>query len=109
MRHAYLQREATAVIAKLASAPCMILCCVVLVVGLWACGRVGVWACGCVGVWVRGRVSVWACGRVGVWACGCIFGGGMIDLMGLKNMSKTFSTEFFDWRIPQSENSVEKS
>ena len=58
MRHADLRRKATAVLAKPASAPCMILCCVVPGVG------------------------VWVCGRVGVWACGCVFGGGMIDAMG---------------------------
>ena len=40
MRHADLRREATAVIAKPASSPCMILCCVVLGVGVWAYGCV---------------------------------------------------------------------
>ena len=39
MRHADLRREATALIAKRASASCMILCCVVPGVGVW----VGVW------------------------------------------------------------------
>ena len=40
MRHADLRREAKAVIAKPASAPCMMLCCVVPGVGVWACGLV---------------------------------------------------------------------
>ena len=79
MRHADLLREATAVIATPASAPCMILQC-----GTW-----------------YGLVAVWPCGRVGV------FGGGMNDTIGFKNTCKTFSTEFFDW-IRQSEFSVEK-
>ena len=39
MRHADLRREATAVIAKPASAPCMVLLC-----GTWY-GCVGVWVC----------------------------------------------------------------
>ena len=67
MRHADLLREATAVIATPASAPCMILQC---------------------GTWY---------GCVAVWACGCVFGGAMNDATGLKNTCKTFSTEFFDW------------
>ena len=54
MRHADLLREATAGIAKSASAPCMILQC-----GTW-----------------YGCVAVWPCGRVGV------FGGGMSDAIG---------------------------
>ena len=68
MHHADLLREATAVIAKPASAPCMILQC---------------------GTWY---------GCVLVWPCGCVFGGGMSDAIGSKNPCKTFSTEFFDWR-----------
>ena len=40
MRHAGLRREVTAVIAKPASVPCMILCCVVPGMGVWACGSV---------------------------------------------------------------------
>ena len=48
MRHADLLREATAVIAKPASAPCMILLC---------------------GTWY---------GFLAVWPCACVFGGGMI-------------------------------
>ena len=67
MRHADLLREATAGIAKPASAPCMILQC---------------------GTWY---------GCVAVWPCGCVFGDGMGDAIGLKNTCKTFSTEFFDW------------
>ena len=47
MRHADLLREATAGIAKPASAPCMILQC-----GTWY---------GCVAVWPCGRVAVWVC------------------------------------------------
>ena len=66
MRHADLRREATAVIAKPASALCMILCCVV--------PGVGVWACGCVGM--------------------CVCGGGMIDAMGLKKRVKVFRLSF---------------
>ena len=72
MRHADLLREATAGIAKPASAPCMILQC-----GSWY-------------------------GCVAVWPCGCVFGGGMGDAIGSKNTCKTFSTEIFDdiddWR-----------
>ena len=49
MRHADLLREATAGIAKSASAPCMILQC---------------------GTWY---------GCVAVWPCGCVFGGGRSD------------------------------
>ena len=45
MRHAGLLREATAVIATPASAPCMILQC-----GTWY-GCVAVWPCGCVWWW----------------------------------------------------------
>ena len=67
MRHADLLREATAVIATPASAPCMILQC-----GTW-----------------------YEC--VAVWPCGCVFGGGTNDAIGSKNTCKTFSTEFFDW------------
>ena len=47
-----LLREATAVIATPASAPCMILQC---------------------GTWY---------GSVAVWPCGCVFGGGMNDAIG---------------------------
>ena len=69
MRHADLLREATAGKAKPASAPCMILQC-----------------------------STWyKC--VAVWPCGCVFGGGMGDAIGSKTTCKTFSIEFFDWRI----------
>ena len=64
MRHADLLREATAGIAKPASAPCMILQC---------------------GTWY---------GCVAAWPCGCVFGGGMGDAIGSKNTRKTFSTEF---------------
>ena len=67
MRHADFLREATAGIAKPASAPCMILQC---------------------GTWY---------GCVAVWPCGCVFGGGTSDAIGSKNTCKTFSTEFFDW------------
>ena len=69
MRHADLLREATAGIAKPASAPCMVLQC---------------------GIWY---------GCVAVWPCGCVFGDGMSDAIGSKNTCKTFSTEFFDWRV----------
>ena len=69
MRHADLLREATAVIATPASAPCIILQC---------------------GTWYR---------CVAVWPCGCVFGGGMGDAIGSINTCKTFSTDFFDWRI----------
>ena len=59
-------------------------------------------------------------GCVAVWQCGCVFGGGMSDAIGSENTCKTFSTEFFDWRIQsknveffdwirQSEFSVEKN
>ena len=76
MRNADLLREATtAVITKPASAPCMILLC-----GTW-------------------------CGRVAVWPCGCVFGGEMSDAIGSKNTCKTFSTEFFDWRIQSKKSS----
>ena len=54
MRHADLLREATAVIATPASAPCMILQC-----GTW-----------------------YSYGCVAVWPCGCVFGGGMNDAIG---------------------------
>ena len=67
MRHADLLREATAWIAKPASAPCMILQC---------------------GTWY---------GCVAVWPCGCVFGGGMGDAIASKNTRKTFLTEFSDW------------
>ena len=67
MRHADLLREATAVIATPASAPCLIL-------------QFGTWY-----------------GCVAVWPCGCVFGGGMSDAIGSKNTCKTFSTEFLDW------------
>ena len=79
MRHADLLREATtAVIAKPASAPCMILLC-----GTWY---------GCVAVRPRG----------------CVFGGGVSHAIGSKNTcGKAFSTEFFDW-IRQSEVSVKR-
>ena len=67
IRHADLLREATAGIAKPASAPGMILQC---------------------GTWY---------GCVAVWPCGCVFGVGMMsDAIGSKNTRKTFSTEFFD-------------
>ena len=56
MRHADLLREATAGIAKPASAPCTILQC-----GAW----------------------YWC---VAVWPCGCVFGGGMSDAIGSKNV-----------------------
>ena len=56
MRHADSMREATAGIAKPASAPYMILQC-----GTW-----------------YGCVAVWPCGRV--------FGGGMSDAIGSKNV-----------------------
>ena len=75
MRHAHLLREATAWIAKPASAPCMILQC---------------------GTWY---------GCVAVWPCGCVFGGGMADAIGSKNVCKTFSTKFFDWRIQSKKSS----
>ena len=54
MRHDDLRREATVVIAKPASAPCMI-------------QQRGTWY-----------------GCVGVWACGCVFDGGMSDAIGHK-------------------------
>ena len=75
MRHANLLREATAVIATPETGPCMILPC---------------------GAWY---------GCVAAWPCGCVFGGGMNDAIGSKNMCKTLSTEFFDWRI-QSKKSI---
>ena len=75
MRNADLLREATAGIAKPASAPCMILQC---------------------GTWY---------GCVAVWPCGCVFGGGMGDAIGSKNTCKFFSTEFFDWRDPVEKSS----
>ena len=85
MRHADLLREATAVISKPASAPCMILQC---------------------GTWY---------GCVAVWSCGCVFGGGMSDVIGQKTCVKLFRLEdpveknkFFDW-IRQSEFSVAKN
>ena len=64
MRHADLLREATAGIAKPASALCMILQC---------------------GTWY---------GCVAVWPCGCVFGGGMGDAIGSKNTCKTFRQSF---------------
>ena len=64
MRHADLLREATAVIATPASAPCMILQC---------------------GTWY---------GCVAVWPCGCVFGGEMNDAIGSKNTCKTFRLTF---------------
>ena len=70
MRHADLLREATAGIAKPASAPLMILQC-----GTW-----------------------YEC--VAVWPCRCVFGGGISDTIGSKSTCKTFPTEFFDWRKP---------
>ena len=85
MRHADLLREATAGIAKAASAPCKILKC---------------------GTWY---------GCVAVWPCWCLFGGGMGDAIGSKNTCKTCSTEFFDWIVSfsdwirQSEFSVKKA
>ena len=72
MRHADFLREATAGIAKPASAPCMILQC-----GTW----------------------YWC---VALWPCGCVFGGRMSDSV---NTCKSFSTEFFDWRVHQSKKS----
>ena len=75
MRHADLLREATAVIATPASAPCMILQC---------------------GTWY---------GCVAVWPCGCVFGGGMNDAIGSKNKCKNFSTEIFDCRIQSKKSS----
>ena len=75
MRYADLLREATAGIAKPASAPCMILQC---------------------GTWY---------GCVAVWPCGCVFGGGMGDVIGSKHTCKTLSTEFFDWRIQSKKSS----
>ena len=55
MRHANLQREAKAVVAKAASA-------LLYDPAVW--------------------FLVWVCGRVGVWACGCVFCDGMSDAMG---------------------------
>ena len=55
MRHADLLREATAGVAKPASAPCMI---------ILQCGTVL---------------------GMGVWPCGYAFGGGMSDAIGSKN------------------------
>ena len=81
MLHADSLREATAGIAKPASAPCMIVQC-----GTW-------YEC----------VAVWPCGRVAVWVCFWWWGG--YDAIDSKNTCKTFSTEFFDWRI-QSKNST---
>ena len=75
MRHNDLLREATAGIAKSASAPRMILQC---------------------GTWY---------GCVAVWPCGCVFSGGMGDAIGSKNTCQTFSTEFFDWRIHSKKSS----
>ena len=100
MPHADLRREATAVIAKEASA-------LLYDTAVWYLVRV----CGCV-----------FCGEMSdlVRVCGCVFCGGMSDAMGSKNRCTTLSTEFFDWRIQskksssfywilQSENSVEKA
>ena len=81
MRHADLLRETTTGIAKPASAPCMILQCV---------------------TWY-GCVAAWPCGRVAVWVC--LFGGGTSDAIGSKNTCKTFSTEFFAWRIQSKKSS----
>ena len=86
MRHADLLREATARIAKPASAPCMILQC-----GTWY---------GCVAVWPRG----------------CVFGGGMWAMrsaqklfwLGFRLKDPVEKVEFFDW-IRQTEFSVKKS
>ena len=75
MRHADLLREATAGIAKPAPAPCMILQC---------------------GTWY---------GYVAVWPCGCVLGGEISDAIGSINTCKTFSTEFFDWRIQSKKSS----
>ena len=44
-------------------------------------------------------------GCVAVWPCGSGFGGGMNDAIGSKNTCKTFSTEFFDWRIQSKKSS----
>ena len=64
MRHADLLREATAVIAKPASAPCMIMQC---------------------GTWY---------GFVAVRPCGCVFNGGMSDAIGQKTRVKLFRSSF---------------
>ena len=64
MRHADLLREATAGIAKPASAPCMILQC-----------------------------DTWY-GCVAVWPCGCVFRGGMGDAIGSKSTCKVFRLSF---------------
>ena len=70
MRHADLRREATAVIAKAASA-------LLYDTAVW--------------------YLVWVCGRVGVWVCVlCVFCGGISDAMGSKNRCKTFLPGFFD-------------
>ena len=74
-RHADWLRKAPAGIATPASAPCMILQC---------------------GTWY---------GCVAVWPCGCVFDGRMGDAIGSKNTCKTFSTEFFDWRIQSKKSS----
>ena len=44
-------------------------------------------------------------GCVAVWPCGCVFGSGMNDAIGSKSTCKTFSTEFFDWRIQSKKSS----
>ena len=44
-------------------------------------------------------------GCVAVWPCGCVFSGGMNDAIGSKNTCKTFSNEFFDWRIRSKKSS----
>ena len=75
MSHADLLREATAVMATPASAPCMILQC---------------------GTWY---------GCVTVWPCGCVFGYGMNDAIGSKNTCDFFLTEFVDWRIQSKKSS----
>ena len=78
MHHADLLREATAGIAKQASVSA--LCDTAVWYLVWVCGRVAVWVC----VW-------WWDGRCNR----------------LKNTltCKTFSTEFFDWRIQSKKSS----
>ena len=80
MRHADLLREATAGIAKPASAPCMI----ILQCGTW-----------------------YVC--VAVWRCGCVLGGGMSDAIGSKSTCKTFSTEFVDCKSSCSTGSASRN
>ena len=43
-------------------------------------------------------------GGVPVCPCGCVFGG-MGDAIGSKNVCKTLSTEFFDWRVQSKKSS----